>query len=306
MNSTLDTPRPHTPASTEKQEKIQEYERSGKPITDSPTTVNQRGKDSFYYAMPNEVIKFEYPLSERYRFFLRLEYLFKLVEEQMRSSSQQNSHAALAALLDIINIIGRTDIKTESIKELDRINHLLSAYQNASQVEQGTLDEILSTTRSLSSQLRSVTGAVDQPLRNVELLKILQQRNNIAGGMVDFDLPAYRHWLHQSGDYRMNDLNQWLEPFNALNQATNIILQLVRESTEATRESADDGIYKKNLDPKSPCQLIVVSLPRKSSYYAEFSGGKHRFTVRFMDTLKQPRPMQTQNRVEFGLSCCKL
>lgn len=256
--------------------------------------------------LASDVIKFEHPLSERFRFFLRLEYLFRLVETQMQSDSQQNSHAAISALLDIINIIGRIDIKAETFKELDRINHLLSAYQDASQVEQNTLGEILSATKNLSSQLRSIDGPLDRVLRDVELLKVLQQRNSIPGGMVDFDLPLYRHWLHQSSEQRLKELDQWLTPFEPLKYAVNIILDLIRNSTVPTQEVADEGIYKQNLDSKTPAQLIIVSLPRNSSYYAEFSGGKHRFTVRFMDTLKKPRPLQTQQSVEFELSCCKL
>ena len=253
-----------------------------------------------------DVIKFEHPLSERFRFFLRLEYLFGLIATQMQASSQQNSHAAISALLDVVNIVGRIDIKAETFKELDRINHLLSAYQDASQVEQNTLDEILSTTRNLSSQLRSIDGPLDRVLRDVELLKVLQQRNSIPGGMVDFDLPLYRYWLHQPSDQRLKDLDQWLTPFEPLKYAVDTILDLIRSSTVPSREVAEDGIFKKNLDPKSPAQLIIVTLPQTSSYYAEFSGGKHRFTVRFMDTLKKPRPLQTQLPVEFQLSCCKL
>ena len=273
---------------------------------DTPNTETTTTKAKAPLPLTRDAIKFEHPLSERFRFFLRLEYLFRLLDKQMSADAPQNSHAAISALLDIINIVGRMDIKTETFKELDRINQILAPYQRASQVEQGTLDEILTSTKNLSTQLRTVTGPIDQPLKDVELLKSLQLRNNIPGGMVDFDLPAYRFWLHQPAEQRKNDLLEWLEPFIPLRYAIDIILQLVRESTEPTGESADDGIYKQNLDPKSPCQLIIVSLPKNSSYYAEFSGGKHRFTVRFIDTLKKPRPLQTQNRVEFNLSCCKL
>ena len=250
-------------------------------------------------------MKFEHPLNERYRFFLRLEYLFNLIEHHMGWESQENSHTAVTTLLDTINVVSRTDIKTETMKELDRIAGVLEPLKNKPGIELGTLDEVLSTLKQLSSQLRGITGPIDKDLKDDDLLKALQQRNNIAGGLCDFDLPAYRYWLKQLPERRLQDLQAWLEPFRPLQYAIESALDLVRGSTSPEREVAEEGIYKRSLDPKSPCQLIVVSLPINTDYYAEFSGSKHRFSVRFMDT-SQKHPRQTNHNVEFDLSCCRL
>ena len=255
--------------------------------------------------MRARVIKFEHPLNERYRFFLRLEYLFNLMEHHMGWESPENSHTAVATLLDTINVVSRTDIKTETVKELDRIAGVLEPLKNKPGIELGTLDEVLSTVKQLSAQLRGITGAIDKELKEDDLLKALLQRNNIAGGLCDFDLPLYRYWLKQLPERRLQDLQAWLEPLRPLQYAVESALDLVRGSTAPEREVAEDGIYKRSLDPKTPCQLIVVSLPINTAYFAEFSGSKHRFTVRFMEA-SQKHPIQTNNKVEFDLSCCKL
>ncbi|WP_455220078.1 cell division protein ZapD [Kaarinaea lacus] len=255
--------------------------------------------------MRARVIKFEHPLNERYRFFLRLEYLFNLMEHHMAWESPENSHTAVTTLLDTINVVSRTDIKTETVKELDRIAGVLTPLKDKPGIELGTLDEVLSTLKQLSAQLRGISGPIDKDLKEDDLLKALQQRNNIAGGMCDFDLPAYRYWLMQLPERRLQDLQSWLEPFRPLQYAVESALDLVRGSTAPEREVAEDGIYKRSLDPKSPCQLIMVSLPVNTSYFAEFSGSKHRFTVRFMDAT-QKHPLQTHDHVEFDLCCCKL
>ena len=255
--------------------------------------------------MHARVIKFEHPLNERYRFFLRLEYLFNLMEHHLSWESPQSSHSALSVLLDIMNVVGRTDVKTDTVKELDRIHGVLNPLKGKPGIEMGTLDEILSTLKQLSSQLRNITGPIDKDIKDDELLKTLQLRNSIAGGLCDFDLPAYRYWLRQPAERRLHDLHNWLEPFRPLQYAVESALDLVRQSTTAERQVAEDGAYKQSLDPKIPCQLIVVSLPGNTSYFAEFSGSKHRFTVRFLDAT-QKHPIQTNHRVEFDLSCCKL
>ena len=255
--------------------------------------------------MRDRVLKFEHPLNERYRFFLRLEYLFNLLEQHMAWESTENSNTAVATLLDTINVVSRTDIKTETVKELDRIAGVLAPLKDKPGIELGTLDEVLSTLKQLGAQLRGITGPIDKELKEVDLLKALQQRNNIAGGLCDFDLPAYRFWLKQLPERRLQDLQSWLEPFRPLQYAVESALDLVRGSTAPEREVAEDGIYKRSLDTKSPCQLIIVSLPVNTSYFAEFSGSRHRFAVRFMDAT-QKHPTQANNNVEFDLSCCKL
>jgi cell division protein ZapD len=52
--------------------------------------------------------------------------------------------------------------------------------------------------------------------------------------------------------------------------------------------------------------MIMVKLPASSPYFAEISGGKHRFTVRFMDSESKPRPAQVSEDVVFDLYCCAL
>lgn len=256
-------------------------------------------------AQKTRVVTYEHPLNERYRFFLRLEYLFSLIDHHLGWESPENSHTAVRSLLDIMSVVGRTDIKTEAVKELDRIASRLAALANSPGIELARLDDILMSVKGCSTQLRNIAGPIDRELKDEDLLKILQQRNSIPGGMCDFDLPAFRYWLNQPPGRRLDDIHQWLKSFRPLRNAIDIALELVRASTHYERQLAEDGIYKQSLDPKLPSQLILVSLPVNSNFYAEFSGSKHRFTVRFLDSTQQ-HPTQTSESVEFDLSCCRL
>ncbi len=83
---------------------------------------------------------------------------------------------------------------------------------------------------------------------------------------------------------------------------------LYRSSATAPRHSsASNGFFQQNLDSGNNCQLIRVLLPAESPYFPEISGGKHRFTIRFLqreDTLS--RPVQAKDDIEFDLHCCIL
>jgi Uncharacterized protein conserved in bacteria len=82
-------------------------------------------------------------------------------------------------------------------------------------------------------------------------------------------------------------------------------LTLIRQSVVPTHEHAPRGFFQQSLDPNLPYQLLRVSLPASASYFPEISGGKHRFTVRF---LEQPclemRAVQTAHEVDFELARC--
>ena len=251
-------------------------------------------------------IVFEHPLNERYRFLLRLEFLFDQIGRVQDCESVQDSHFALCSLLDLMSVISRVDIKSETIKELERIHLALSPLQNTPNAAHEKLEEILATLKSYRSHLYQKTGQIDLELREIELLKVLQQRNGIAGALCDFDLPLYRHWLSQPPAKRAGDLRAYLEPFSVLHSSVQLILQLVRGSTTPSERIAEAGMYKQALDASAPIQLIIVMLPADSPCYSEFSGSKHRFSLRFIDTTAAPRPAQTTQDVNFKLCCCIL
>ena len=62
------------------------------------------------------MVIYEQPLNERIRTFLRLEHLFDKEDHFLAHISEWDSRASLSLLLDIIDMLARSDIKTELIK----------------------------------------------------------------------------------------------------------------------------------------------------------------------------------------------
>ena len=70
--------------------------------------------------MQNSVV-YEQPLNEKMRTLLRLEFLFQQGRHYAVGESAWDSRAAISTLLDIQGILmGRTDLKGDLIKEMDR------------------------------------------------------------------------------------------------------------------------------------------------------------------------------------------
>ena len=65
------------------------------------------------------LIKFEQPLSERMRTFLRLEFLHEQTRFHANEPTDFGARAAVAGLLEILTILGRGDVRSDVLKELD-------------------------------------------------------------------------------------------------------------------------------------------------------------------------------------------
>jgi cell division protein ZapD len=263
--------------------------------------------DEIYADTVTDNIIYEQPLNERIRTFLRLEFLFLRVDNALSGCSEQQNRDAIDSLLQILSVFERSDLKSEIIKELERLISTLSALENTPGVDKKALDDLLSELDQILDSLHVKKTAIGQALRDNDFLYSIRQRSSIPGGTCDFDLPSYHFWLqHTSESDRQDQLNAWLEQFSGVRSAINTALHLIRESTHFVPATAVAGFYQHSLDSNQPNQLIRVQIPRDVSYYPEISGGKHRFTVRFMQFDLAQRSQQSADDIVFSLSCCAM
>jgi cell division protein ZapD len=252
------------------------------------------------------IITYEQPLNERIRTFLRLEFLFQQASHGLQHQSPWDTRASVTNLIEILNVFGRTDLKTEVIKELERLTAILTRLETNPDVDSSKLNSIMDKIDLLVDRLHTFQGQVGQELKDSEFLTAIKQRSSIPGGTCDFDLPVYHFWLKHSAEERGAQMRHWLSAFDTFRAAIDLVLRLVRESSSTTQEIASTGFYQQSLDTATPYQLIRVSVPVDIPCFAEISGGKHRFTVRFMEMKDFDRPFQTTRDVAFLLNCCAI
>ena len=252
-----------------------------------------------------EKVLYEQPLNERIRTFLRLEYLFKQASYHLPRESEWDSRATLTCILEILDIFGNTNLKSETLKELERHSASMKRHEQNPDIDHAQLSSLLSDISARMEGMHQVNGQIANQLKASEFLVSIRKRCAIPGGTCDFDLPAFHYWLKQPSKSRTRDLALWLGHFDAIGQAIQLILQLTRNSTAMQLTLANGGIYQRTLDPNRPCQLVRIALSPDLPYFAELSGGRHRFTARFMMFPNaEARAKQTDQDVEFHLACC--
>lgn len=256
--------------------------------------------------MENQAIIFEHPLNERVRNFLRLELLFQQARHFLEGETVWDSRHLVATLMEVLDLFGRSDLKTEIIKELERDAGALGAWAATPGVDQDRLQAILDRLNGLAEDIRQNPGTPGQELQDDPLLAAVRQRVSIPGGACAFDLPAYHRWLCRPLEARIDDQRRWFETLDPVRNAVELVLRLIRNSAEPGLEVAEGGAFQRNLDAGAPYQLIRVLLAAEEPYYAEISGGRHRFTIRFLEPRPGERPVQADEDVRFQLTCCAL
>ncbi|HEB95117.1 MAG TPA: cell division protein ZapD [Sedimenticola thiotaurini] len=255
---------------------------------------------------PPDTIVYEHPLNEKTRTLLRLEHQFRQVEHYLPQTDVWASRAAIDGLLDMVNIFSRADIKADLIKELDRHREKLAGIRRTPGIDTERLDIILDNLEKATGRIYQINGQIGHAMRGNEFLKSILKRSSIPGGTCAFDLPYYHYWLQQPHEFRQAEIRSWLGTLEPVETAVDLILSLVRSSTSPTRQTAREGLFQQNLDAQAPTQLVRVGVPRSLHLFAEISGGKHRFIVRFMEPSEEERPSPTRQDVEFSLTTCIL
>jgi len=273
------------------------------PVKDDSGPVNDLpGKP--VQSVPKKIL-YEQPLNERIRTFLRLEYLFKQASYHLPRESAWDSRATLTCILEILDIFGNTNLKSETLKELERHSANLKRHQQNPDIDHTQLNNLLAEIHTRMDGMHRVNGQIANDLKASEFLVSIRKRCAIPGGTCDFDIPAFHYWLQQPTKTRTRDLAHWLGNFDAIGQAIQLILKLTRDSTAMKLTLARGGVYQRTLDPNRACQLVRIALPPDLPCFVELSGGRHRFTARFMKfSTADVRARQTDEDIEFELACC--
>ncbi|MEW8384387.1 MAG: cell division protein ZapD [Candidatus Thiodiazotropha taylori] len=249
-------------------------------------------------------IHYEHPLNERIRTFLRLEHLFMQVDHFRPLADIWSNRAAIEGLLSIMSVFGRSDLKTEILKELERHVSNLERVRQQPGVNMQALGLVLDDLEQAIHQVYRMDGQIARNLRNNEFLTSIMQRSSIPGGGCNFDLPQYHRWLNQPHEVRQDQMSEWMHELHPVREAVVLLLNLVRGSNLPSEEMAQQGFFQKSLEPSSPAQLVRVGLPRHTNVFTEISGNKHRFSIRFLESIDTGKPTQSKQNIPFQLTTC--
>ena len=252
------------------------------------------------------MIRYEHPLNERIRTLMRLEDLFARVGFFAARDTSHDHHAALLSLFEITDVAARADLKTDLLQELERQKQVLAPLRSNPQIDQQALAGLLADIDQVTAGLLAQAGKVGMHLRENEWLMAIKQRAAIPGGVSEFDLPAYHHWLNRDATARHHDLAAWIEPFEPIRAGSAIVLRLLRENARASRHTAYHGVFQLMLTTTKVAQLLRIVLEQDLPCVPEISANKYALNIRFLGVSGMNRGNVVDDDIEFELTFCNL
>lgn len=214
-------------------------------IENTPAKVREKPEFCYSGFMSTTPILFEHPLNERIRVFLRLEHFFLQSYYFLTGTTASDTHSCVSALIEILSILERTDVRSEVIKELDRHINGLSKLTNTPSVDRCRLEGTLEKLTQQMKMLERSPSRLAIEMRDNELLQSIRQRTAIAAGTCGFDLPAYHYLLNQPAQLRNEFLGRWFAELNPVKQGIELLLSLLRSSALFDRQVAEAGFYQR-------------------------------------------------------------
>ena len=253
-------------------------------------------------------ITFEFPLNERFRTFLRIENLLHRWQYYLRSTTKEDHHTAILTLLDIYDFSFRNDVKGDLLSELARYKQALSQYFSSPDVSEDKLNQTILRLVDAYKQIEQ-SPKFGGNLADNEWLINIKSRLVVSASVCSFDMGFYYQWLQGSEQRRLNDLQEWIQPFAPMFDAVTLLLQLSRNLALTKDCVTHSYAYQQPLSGRK-FDIMRVEFANTSNYLPDFSANKHviwlRFAAPVVSVRSSAKTMQhaMQEEVAFRLGLC--
>lgn len=252
-------------------------------------------------------ITYEYPCNDASRICLRLEALFNRINLHINGDTTSNSRTTMTALLEVLNVIDRPDLKSKLTQVLTQFNCNLSQLKQSPDIDIQALQSILKEISQAIDTLHYLQGRFGDCLRANPFLNQIRIHQSHPGGACDYSTPSYALWLRQEPTIRKTQLSGWFNQFKGLETIIRLILKLTRNSSNTLSEQFTNGFYQQPLKSGISYQIIRVTLPTDLGVFPEISVGKHRVCIRIIkpDYYNENKSIQVKQNIPFNLALCK-
>lgn len=227
--------------------------------------------------MYNNTITFQLATHFLSRIALRLEFLFKTINQACNESHEVIHRFALKNIIEIVEIIEKPELKSRFIKELIRIEHVLKKPSILNNME---LFDKLATQIHI---LNNVTGRFSNSIHDDEFLKILRQIHHPNTKECEFNSPHLVLWFDSDPHLRQKAITQWVHSLKDLEDTVTIYLSLLRDATQYIPITAFNGFYQHSVSPKAINHLILLRMDKSIGITPKLQLGHHSLTIRLYD-----------------------
>ena len=244
-----------------------------------------------------QIHRYEHPLNEKVRIYLRLEHLLKQLHDSNDLSDPWQYTIFFNALFDLLELIEQIPVKTDLAKALDKQSTKLKAWLDYDGVGPTAIQSLLDNMCHAQKNLLAAPRLGQSP-REGRYLSSIRQRFSIPGGTCSFDLPALHFWLQLPLEDPQQTTQAWLDQLAEVDEALKLWLHLVRQSAQYQPQSAHNGFFQN--DASLSC-LLRIEIDASYGVYPVVSGHRSHFSIRF-STYEEGSTVASN--IDFKLAIC--
>lgn len=223
--------------------------------------------------MCTETITFQLATHFLSRIALRLEFLFKTINEACNESHEIIHRFALKNIIELIELVEKPELKSRFLKELIRIEHVL---KKSNPISNSELSNALSAHIHV---LNHLPGRFSSLIHEDEFLKILRQIHHPNTQDCEFNSPHLVMWFDSDPLLRQKAITEWLKCLRDLEDTVTIYLALLREATQYCPIAISNGFYQHNISPQANYHLILLRMNKSLGIIPKLQLGRHNLTI---------------------------
>ena len=249
----------------------------------------------------NQVSLYEEPVQEKIRKFIKIEFLLNKIYYFKDKDNKSENYVSLLALCELYEILSRSDIKSELIREIETQNSYFQTIKEMPQADSNKLNSVLEKQNLLLKLIYNIESNYLDYLEHDILFKTI-----LKNCFTQLQPASIEFWLSRDILIRETQIDLWLEPLVFIKRSIDFILEVIRKSGRFEDRMAEKGFFIEKLDPKKNILLIRVTLTSDLYYYPQISVGKQRLTIMFMTKDDKNNLVPHQEDLSFILTTCSL
>ena len=255
-----------------------------------------------------EYIIYEQPVAENIRNFLKCEYLFEKFNAALLQEDLWGVKSSISTLLEMSDFIMRINLKIELLKDLEKCMLYLKILTNDSNVNIIELDGYISEIEAAINMINNINESPSKLIVDNEFLMQINNKIHIPAGDNFFDMPAYLNFLSSSKSSIIEHINIWYEPFSPLIQASKLILNIRRNTSDFLLRTSSKSYFEQKIDKNFRVDLVRIKILKKDNIYPVISVNRQNISVIFKNSYgrnKLSKPITENNEFSLSLSGIK-
>lgn len=226
---------------------------------------------------------FDFPLSTKSRTYLKLESIFKRIQDCSAVQTEAESLCALRGFIDFIDLVdGYGAFKIDIGKDLDKLNQKLKNWAKNPEANQDLVKELLDQIALANKALDNFTRQ-RAVLKSDPLIEAIKPRFLTPAGVNCFDTPLYTFWSSLPAEEKQESIIKWSHELDCLRIPICCILNIWRLCADFQTRLAVKGFMQETAEP---CEFFEIKYAKDLRCYPVVSAFQSNVNVRFWPFVK--------------------